>query len=178
MTLVHMFLPTGSKDEAAIASAALRPKGFKIVMASAWGHTPGQSINSDAIFVGKAPRNIEQDIQGRIWVVDDLAGLVHLDVNPEQVAPTAAAPPPVSRREVPPPAGEEQAFEQVLAASMVRRDVEAAPEVGVAVAQDPLDAMKRVELIQHAGKTYPGKGHWAAMTNDQIRAKIRELSDG
>jgi hypothetical protein len=175
MTLVHVFLPTGSKAEAAIASAALRPKGLKLIMASAWGHTPGQTINSDAIFVGKAPRNIEQDIQGRIWVVDDLAGLVNLDVSSEQAAPAAVVP-PTSRREVPLPTDEARTLEQAFAASTVRRDVEAAPEPGVAAAQDPLDAMKRVELIQHAGKTYPGKGHWAAMTNDQIKAKIRELS--
>jgi hypothetical protein len=178
MSLVHVFLPTGSKTEAAIASAALRPKGLKLIMASARGHTPGQTISGDAIIVGKAPRSIEQDIQGRIWVVDDLASLAHLDVGSEQIASKATAPPPVSRREVASPAGEEQTFEQALAASMVRRDVEAAPEVGAVAAQDSLDVMKRVELIQHAGKTYPGQGHWAAMTNDQIRAKLRELSDG
>ena len=180
MTLVHVFLPTGSKTEAALASAALRPKGFKLIMASARGHTPGQTISGDAIIVGKAPRSLEQDIQGRIWVVDDLASLVHLDAGPGQVAPMAAAPPPVSRREVeeaPAQANVGLTMEQALAGSTVRRDVEAAPEAGAAAAQDLLDTMKRVELIQHAGKTYPGQGHWAAMTNDQIRAKLRELSD-
>jgi hypothetical protein len=165
MSIVTVFLPTGTRAEADEARAALEKTGWKLVMATGYNHTPGQSVSGDAVLVGRGSAALDADVGGKLWKVDSLEDLKTFDfkAKPKQKVPESAVSPAAAEL----PAETETESQEIIG----RRDLQQALIAG----EDELDAMNRVQLIQLAAKKWPGKERWTWLKDDALRAKIREL---
>lgn len=156
--LLHVLLDTGSKVEAVAARRALAKSGRQLVMGTGSMHTTGQALNGDAVVVGRGPSAIDQDVTGRVWRVASVADLSRLDLSSAGASAPAAVQEKTDEPGSPPP------FDEVpLVAGSAMPDV---------------DAMTRVQLIQHAAEQWPGQRRWATMSDVTLRAAVRELSEG
>jgi len=163
-SIVTVFLPTGSRAEANEARAALERTGWKLCMSTAFNHSAGQAIPGDAILVGRGPVALDADVQGRLWKVDSLEHLKTFDFQAKLPKPEAPKPEPVTA-----PAAAEPESAEIVG----RRDLQQALIGG----DDDLEALNRVQLVQLAARKWPGMERWTTMSNDVLRAKIRELDN-
>ena len=165
--VVHVMLPTGSKVETGMARRALERDDVLLVMCTSAGHTPGQVLYGDVVVVGTMPATIEQDTSGKVYHVEDMAGLEGLDTTLVRRARAMAR------------AEDAAEDEKAAAASAPEGPAEEAPAPVAALPSedepDELAGMSRVEMIQHAAARWPGQRRWATLSNDDLAAAIKDL---
>jgi hypothetical protein len=151
-------LPSGTRFEADAARSALADENATLVMCLASAHPRGQSIAGDVVVIGQGAQGIEADVIGTVRRYPSIGALQKSNAAPAKARQPAAAP-----KE--PPADDTSPSRAATPSAKVPP-------------RDDLDDMNRVELIKHAADKFPGARQWVSLTNDLLRAALRELRSG